>query len=180
MSHSLKTAFSSLLLLMSFALFTNALYFTMDGQKTYCFYKNFEKINNYNYSISYVVSGVGEDQVAATVNFNSINNENSIKNYNKILFFLNQIMKFSISSLEIIYIPLFHSSFFLIKLANPNGVNVFNVRNERDFYMELDPTINGEYKLCFDNLDGNSKILSFDIIEPLEANAQYANQGDND
>jgi hypothetical protein len=43
--------------------------------------------------------------------------------------------------------------------------------------MELDPTVNGEYKLCFDNLDGNSKILSFDIIEPLEANTQYANQG---
>jgi hypothetical protein len=43
--------------------------------------------------------------------------------------------------------------------------------------MELDPSVNGEYKLCFDNLDGNSKILSFDIIEPLEANTQYANQG---
>lgn len=69
---------------------------------------------------------------------------------------------------------------YFSKIANLDGVEIEKVTGKKEYSMDLYVQSPGKQRICFDNLDGSNKVLSFDFLEAeKKKDAEFATKGFN-
>lgn len=64
------------------------------------------------------------------------------------------------------------------KIANADGMEIEKVTGMKEYSLDFYVQSSGKQKICFDNLDGSNKVLSFDFLEAeKKKDAELATKG---